>query len=294
MHVARARGLWLLLALVSPAWGQALAPIPALDSPVVDTTATLDATQRAALEQQALALQQRKGAQLQVLLVPTTQPEDIAQYAVRVFEQWKLGRKGVDDGLLLVVAKDDRRVRIETGYGLEGAIPDAVANRVIQEYLAPRFRQGDYGGGLIEATAALTRLVDGEALPAPVSAHREDGAGSGAWLFGLFIGFFIANVVRGIFSFLPRPLRGVVSAIAAGGAAWMFTSVLLAALLAAGIGLLLGLSSASPARFASHGGWGGGGFGGGFGGGRGGGGFGGGGWGGGGGRSGGGGASGRW
>ena len=114
--------------------------------------------------QQALALQQRKGSQLQVLVVPTTQPEDIEQYAVRAFEQCKLGRKGVDDGVLLVVAKDDRRVRIEVGYGLEGAIPDATASRVIQEYLVPKFRAGDYGGGISDATAALVKLIDGEPL----------------------------------------------------------------------------------------------------------------------------------
>ncbi len=109
------------------------AAIPALDSPVVDTTGTLDAATVQRLDAQARALQQRKGSQLQVLVVPSTQPESIEQYAVRVFEAWKLGRKGVDDGVLLLVAKDDRAVRIETGYGLEGAIPDIAANRVIQE-----------------------------------------------------------------------------------------------------------------------------------------------------------------
>ncbi|KAF1701891.1 hypothetical protein CSC70_14140 [Pseudoxanthomonas kalamensis DSM 18571] len=102
-------------------------------------------------------------------MVPTTRPDTIEQYAVRVFEQWKLGRKGVDDGVLLLVAKDDRAVRIETGYGLEGAIPDAVANRVIQEYLVPEFREGDFGGGIEAATAVLVKVIDGEPLPAPVS-----------------------------------------------------------------------------------------------------------------------------
>jgi uncharacterized membrane protein YgcG len=150
--------LWLPLA----SHAQQLAPIPALDSPVVDTTGTLDAAQKQALVQQAMDLQQRKGSQLQVLVVPTTQPEDIAQYTTRVFDQWQIGRKGVDDGVLLVVAKDDRRVRIEPGYGLEGAIPDAIANRVIQEYLVPRFRSGDYAGGITDATAVLVKLIDGE------------------------------------------------------------------------------------------------------------------------------------
>ena len=102
-------------------------------------------------------------------MVPTTQPETIEQYTVRAFEQFKLGRKGVDDGVLIVVAKDDRRVRIEPGYGLEGAIPDAIANRVIQEYLVPKFRANDYGGGLTDATAALVKIIDGEPLPAPMA-----------------------------------------------------------------------------------------------------------------------------
>ena len=131
--------LWLLCLPVMA--GASKATIPAFDSPVVDTTGTLDATSKQQLEQQSLALQQRKGSQLQVLLVPSTAPETIEQYAVRAFEQFKLGRKGVDDGLLLVVAKDDRKVRIEVGYGLEGAIPDITAGRVIQEYLVPKFRQ---------------------------------------------------------------------------------------------------------------------------------------------------------
>ena len=142
----------LLLASL-PAFAQeALAPIPALTGPVIDTTGTLDAATVQSLTQQALELQQRKGSQLQVLVIPTTQPEDIAQYSVRAFEQYKVGRAKVDDGLLLVVAKDDRRVHIEVGYGLEGAIPDATASRVIQEYLVPKFRAGDFAGGITDAT----------------------------------------------------------------------------------------------------------------------------------------------
>lgn len=116
--------LWLFCALLpATVVAQDLAAIPPLRSPVVDTTGTLDATQLQQLEQQALALQQRKGAQLQILIVPTTQPEAIEQYTQRVFDQWKIGRKGVDDGVLLLVAKDDRRVRIQPGYGLEGRFP---------------------------------------------------------------------------------------------------------------------------------------------------------------------------
>jgi uncharacterized membrane protein YgcG len=168
---------WLVCA---SALAQDLAPIPKLDNPVVDTTGTLDATQKATLEQQARALQQRKGSQLQVLMVPTTQPETIEQYTVRAFEQYKLGRKGVDDGVLVVVAKDDHRVRIEPGYGLEGAIPDAIANRIIQEYLVPKFRGGDYGGGLIDGTAAIVKLIDGEPLPAPMADNAPSAIAAAA------------------------------------------------------------------------------------------------------------------
>ncbi|MGR4875587.1 TPM domain-containing protein [Pseudoxanthomonas sp. LARHCG66] len=291
----RALALCLLL-IAAPAWAQSLAPIPALDSPVVDTTSTLDAAQKQQLEAQALALQQRKGSQLQVLMVPSTQPETIEQYAVRVFEQWKLGRKGVDDGVLLLVAKDDRRVRIETGYGLEGAIPDAIANRVIQEYLAPRFRAGDYAGGIGDATATLVKLIDGEALPEPVSTHRVSGEGGrgGGVLFAAFAAFVVATIVRGMFSRAPSGIRGLFTGGAAGGVALLLSSLLAVGGIAAVLGLLYGLMSVSTrggyARHRDWGGWGGGG--GGFGGG--GGGFGGGGWGGGGGMSGGGGASGSW
>lgn len=268
---------------------QQLAAIPALDAPVVDTTGTLSPQQKQALAQQALALQQRKGSQLQVLMVASTRPEAIEQYATRAFERYKLGRTGVDDGVLVVVAKNDRRVRIEPGYGLEGAIPDAIANRIIQEYMAPKFRAGDYAGGLSDATAAIGKLVDGETLPAPMAdnAPAADDAGGG-WMFALFAAFIVAQVVRGVFGRAPSLLRGVVGAGAAGGVAWLVSSLLLVGGVGAAIGLFLGLARPAVGGFARGAAFGGfGGFGGGVGGG-------GGGWSGGGGMSGGGGASGSW
>ncbi|NUO77571.1 MAG: YgcG family protein, partial [Lysobacter sp.] len=249
--------LWLVCAL---AQAQTLAPIPALDSPVIDTTGTLDAASRQSLEAQAIALQQRKGSQLQVLVVPTTQPEDIAQYAVRAFEQWKIGRKGVDDGVLLVVAKEDRRVRIEVGYGLEGAIPDATASRVIQEYLVPHFRSGDYAGGIGAASTALTKLIDGEPLPAPMADNRGDSGGGGgeSFLIALFVAFVVAQVARGIFNGAPRPLRALLGAGAAGGVAWLLSSLLLVGGIGAVIGFVIGLiSTPRGGRFARDAGWGG-------------------------------------
>ncbi|EKU26393.1 TPM domain-containing protein [Xanthomonas graminis] len=302
----RGRRAWigaLLLALLPLlAWAQAAseAPIPPLDTPVVDTTGTLQPTQRLALEQQAVQLQQRKGSQLQVLVVATTAPETIEQYTQRVFDTWKIGRKGVDDGVLLVVAKDDRRVRIQPGYGLEGAIPDATANRIIQEYLAPRFRAGDYSGGIAEATAMLVKLIDGEQLPPPVSTHAAESRSGGKLPLGFFAGLFAAFVAQLLFARAPRLLRGVLAAVAGAGVGLLLSLSLFVAALTGAIGLVLGLlSGISPGRSVGGGGgggWGGGGFGGGFGG-FGGGGFGGGGgggWGGGGGSSGGGGASGSW
>lgn len=292
---ARALALFALLWAL-PLLAQALAPVPPLTSPVIDTTGTLDAGTRQRLEQQALALQQRKGAQLQVLIVPTTQPEDIAQYAVRAYETYRLGREKTDDGVLVVVAKDDRRVRIEVGYGLEGAIPDAIAARVVQEYLVPKFRAGDFGGGLVDATAALVRLIDGEPLPPPMAVHgaseaAEGSRGGGGWVVALIAAFLVAQVMRGLFRRAPMLVRGMAGGGAAGALAWLMSALLPLGLLAAVIGFFLSLPGGAAGRYARSGVWvGGGGFGGG---GLGGGGFGGG-WSGGGGMSGGGGASGSW
>ncbi|QQP98857.1 TPM domain-containing protein [Lysobacter enzymogenes] len=284
-----ALGLWLAAAA---AFAQPLAPIPAMDSPVVDTTGTLDATARAGLEAQARALQQRKGSQLQVLMVASTQPEEIDQYAVRAFEQFKLGRKGVDDGVLLVVAKDDRRVRIEVGYGLEGAITDAQSGRIIQEYLAPKFRNGDYAGGLIDATAALTRLIDGEPLPEPLAQGQQGASRDGGdsnWVMALVVAIVGSSLIRGIFGGMSALLRGAIGGIGAGVIAWLLAMSWGVVALAAVAGFVFSLFGRGGGHYAGGGGWGG--YGGGWGGGGGGGG---GGWSGGGGSSGGGGASGSW
>ena len=294
LRVLQLSSLAVLMLLAGLLHAQVLTAIPPLDSPVVDTTGTLDATTAQQLEAQAIELRQRKGSQLQVLMVPTTAPEDISQYATRVYDQWQLGRGEINDGVLLVVAKDDRRARIEVGYGLEGAIPDATSMRVIQEYLVPHFRRDDYAGGIVEATAALVTLIDGEPLPAPMADNRPRGDGGEGWLFALFAAFIVARLVGGLFGRAPRPVRGVAGAAAAGGIAWLLSSVVLVGGIGALIGLVLSLLGPGAGGFARRGGFGG--LGGGWGGGGiGGGGFGGGGgWSGGGGMSGGGGASGSW
>lgn len=154
------------------------APIPTLTARVTDLTHTLDAKTEASLTQKLAALEQSKGSQIAVLIVPTTGTTTIEQYATHVFDQWKLGRKKVDDGILLVVAKDDHRLRIEVGYGLEGAVPDLLAGRIIREQITPRFKQGDYAGGVTAGVDSLIKLVNGEALP-PVAAHAAQGSTDG-------------------------------------------------------------------------------------------------------------------
>ncbi|CAM0120530.1 Glycine rich protein [Stenotrophomonas maltophilia] len=163
-------GLALLLCLL-PLPVLAEAAIPALDDPVMDTANALSASTRATLREQALQLQARKGAQLQVLVVPSVGDDGIEAYAQRVFEQWQLGRAGVDDGVLLLVAVQDRRVRIQTGYGLEGTIPDAYAARIIDKAIVPRLREGDLDQGLLDGSKVLVALIDGEPLP-----PREDSS----------------------------------------------------------------------------------------------------------------------
>ncbi|MBD9677233.1 TPM domain-containing protein [Pseudomonas sp. PDM18] len=140
-------------------------PVPELESPVTDLTATLGSDWIASMKQRLLALQQRKGSQIAILMLPSTGADSIEQFATRVFEQWRLGRQGVDDGVLVLVAKEDRTMRIEVGYGLEGAIPDVVAGRIIREEMVPAFRSGDFAGGIENAVTVLERLIDGETLP---------------------------------------------------------------------------------------------------------------------------------
>jgi uncharacterized protein len=201
--------LGLMLCLVSGFAQPALVEIPELKSRVTDLTQTLSQAEQAQLEQKLAAFEQKKGSQFAVLIVPTTQPEDIAQYSIRVVEKWKLGRKKVDDGLLILVAKDDHKMRIEVGYGLEGAIPDLTAKRVISEVITPKFKQGDFFGGLDSGVDRLISLVDGEPLPAPGS-PKFGGMGImnilpmllfGGLITGLFLrskfGTFLGSALNG-------------------------------------------------------------------------------------------------
>lgn len=288
-----------LTAAVMASWGFAAAsaaegdplPIPALAAHVTDLTGTLDATQKQTLESELTALEKSKGSQVAVLMVPTTQPEDIAAFGLRVAEAWKIGRKGTDDGVVLIVAKADRRVRIEVGRGLEGSIPDAAAARIIREYITPRFRANDYFGGIQDATGAMTKLINDEPLPPPL-ADEPRARGKGGDLFTpLIAAWFVALFLRSLFGGLSAVPRAGLVGIGAGAVGWLISGLLPLGIGAGLIGLFFGFLGGGGGGFASGGGFGG--FGGGGGGWSGGGGGGGGFSGGGGGFSGGG-ASGSW
>ncbi|HTE13453.1 MAG TPA: YgcG family protein, partial [Burkholderiales bacterium] len=186
--------------------------VPLLKTRVTDLTATLSADQAAALEAKLAAFEQRKGSQLAVLLVPTTQPETVEQYAIRVAEQWKLGRKGVDDGALLLIAKNDRKLRIEVGRGLEGVLPDAYGKRIISDDIAPAFKQGDFNGGINAGVDRMIKLVDGEPLPPPRPVNRGASAqfdAGNALMWGGLLVLFLGGIFRRIFGrFLGSMVTG--------------------------------------------------------------------------------------
>jgi uncharacterized protein len=280
----------LLLAPLSVSAAADPAAVPVLKQHVTDLTGTLSAAQIAELEAPLAALEQRKGSQLTVLVIPSTGDQAIEDYSLAVVEKNKLGRKKVDDGLLLLIAKDDRKARIEVGYGLEGAVTDALSSRIIREYLAPRFRENDYFGGIRDAEAALVKLVDGEALPEPLAAEPER-RGTPPLMFAIFLGLFIGMFASGT-GIKPVTLRRLGAGGIAAGLAWLIFSAGISMAIAAVVAFLV--SSSGAGRFSSGrgshgifpggggGGWGGGGS------------SGGGGWSGGGGSFGGGGASGGW
>jgi uncharacterized protein len=249
-----------LFALTAPwlAGAQALQPVPPLAARVTDLTGTLTAAERSGIEAKLAAFESKKGAQIAVLIVPTTQPEAIEQYSIRVVEAWKLGRAEPDDGALLLVAKDDRALRIEVGRGLEGALTDLVSNRIIDETIVPRFREGDFAGGISAGVDRMIGVVEGEPLPAPAQ-HWSEGARGIGDVFPIIFGivFFGSVVLRAL---LGRALGSLATGGAAAVTAWIGTQALgLAAfvgLIAAMLSLMLGFGGGG--RWASrpgHGGW---------------------------------------
>ena len=272
----------ILLALLLSGAAQAEVALPPLTQRVTDLTSTLDVQQTQTLEARLAEFEAKKGAQLALLIVPTTQPESIEQFGIRVVQAWKLGRRGVDDGALLLVAKDDRALRIEVGYGLEGVLNDATANRIIDEVIVPHFKRGEFYPGIESGLAAMMQVVNGEPLPAP---KRAATGASGKFNIEslLFIGFGLVVVVGGMLrALLGRFPAALLMGGVLGVLAWLTVVPMVMALL---VGLMAFVFVLLGGGGRGLGGFGGGGFGGGGGGG---------GFSGGGGGFGGGGASGRW
>lgn len=279
------------------ATAQGLQPVPELRARIMDQTGTLDANSLTAIESKLESFEQARGSQVVVLMVDTTVPEDIADYTQRVGDAWKIGRKDIGDGVLFVVAKNDRRLRIATAKTLEGAIPDLIASRIIEQVVTPAFRNGDFAGGINAGVDHILARIAGEDLPLPQASKPSVGQGGmDLLIFMVFAVPIVSAMLRGLFG---NKMGTLLTGIGSGGLAWLLTSVFW---IAAGAGLLgmlaalflqnLSTQSSSGRGGGRGGGWGGhgGGFGGGFGGGSGGGGF----SSGGGGNFGGGGASGRW
>ena len=251
--------LWL------PLHAQGVLPVPALTARVIDTTGTLDAIQLKGLDDKLAAFEKEKGSQIVMLLVPTTQPEDISSYVNRVANDWKIGRKGVGDGVLLVVAKNDRKVRIEVAKSLEGAVPDLAARQIIESAITPNFRKDDYAAGLQAAADQLIARIKGEALPAPPAPRSQQGAGTGLgfdWM-DLAIFLFFAVPIGG--SILRRVLGRKLGALAVGGGVGAIAMLITSSLLVAGIAgvaaLLYSLLAGGMAALGggrSSSGWGGG------------------------------------
>ena len=252
--------LFLLTAGLGLARAQGVQPVPPLSAHVIDQTGTLDPVQVKGLEDKLMALEQTKGTQIAILMVGTTQPEDVASYANRVGNAWKIGRKGIGDGVLVVVAKDDHRVRIEVAKTLEGAIPDLAAQRIIDSAITPNFRKGEFATGLHGAVDQLIARINGEALPEPQRApSRARGGGDFDWMnlaIFLFIGVSVAGGV--LRAMLGRKLGSAVAGAGAGAIAFFLTSSLVVAAVAAVVALLfLLLSGGGGLGSRRYGGWGG-------------------------------------
>ncbi|PZO19991.1 MAG: hypothetical protein DCF26_04615, partial [Burkholderiales bacterium] len=236
-----ALGLWWVLAFAS---AQGLVPVPALSARVIDQTATLDAASLAAIEAKLAAFEQSNGSQVVVLMVPTTAPEDIADFTQRVGDAWKIGRADVGDGALFVIAKDDRRLRIATAKALEGAIPDLMARRIIDSAVTPAFRRGEYAGGINAGVDQILARIRGEELPLPdaTTAQRAAGSSDFEWMDALIFLVFavpmLSGLLRGMFG---NKLGTVFTGVGAGALAWILTTVVWVAIGAGLLGMIAAL-----------------------------------------------------
>ena len=258
MIAARASLLALLLCWACAAFADVA--VPPLSGRVVDQTGTLSSDTIASLTQTLRGLELRKGSQVAVLIVPTTQPETIEQYSIRVAEAWKIGRKKIDDGALLVVAKDDRKLRIEVGYGLEGALTDVTASRIVSEIITPKFRSGDFSGGISDGVDKIIGVIDGEPLPPPPQTQSFNAPDHLEDLFPILL--FAAIIVGG----LSRALLGrLFGALATGGiigvVAWFLIGSLALCALASAIAFIITMfaDNVAPSGGGRGGSWSGGG-----------------------------------
>ncbi len=256
------RALALLLALLAAAsvTAQGVQAVPPLSAHVIDQTGTLDAIQLKGLDDKLMAFETAKGTQIAMLVVATTQPEDITSFANRVANSWKIGRKGVGDGVLLVVAKDDRKVRIEVAKTLEGAIPDLAASQIIDVAITPNFRKGDYALGLQAAADQLIARINGEALPVPAQPSekpRGDGLGFN-WMDTAIFLFFAVPIAGGVLrSMLGRKLGSFVTGAGVGTVALLITSSIVIAGIAAFVALLFTMLTGGISSGGRRGGMGG-------------------------------------
>jgi uncharacterized protein len=267
---ARPKVFTWLLALLLFAFGavraQDVQPVPPLTAHVIDQTGTLDPIQLKGLEDKLMAFEQASGTQIAILMVATTLPEDDASFANRVGNAWKIGRKGIGDGLLIVVAKNDRKIRVEVAKTLEGAIPDLAAKRIIDEAITPNFRKGDFAAGLHAGVDRLIARIKGEALPAP---SQRSSSGKGFDWMDLAIFLFIAVPVAGavLRTMFGRKLGSLVTGGGVGAAAWLMSSSMVVAGIVALVALVISLlsqwSPSGPRRGRSSAPWIGGGYGGG-------------------------------
>lgn len=260
MRTAVAAFLALLVCFV----GLAVADVavPALTGRVVDRTGTLSADRIAALERTLKDFEARKGSQIAVLIVPTTEPETIEQFSIRVAEAWKIGRRKIDDGAILVIAKNDRRLRIEVGYGLEGALTDVTAKRIIDEVITPKFRNGDFAGGIADGVGRMIRVIDGEPLPPPQQRARSS---SGMFdnlesilPFAFFAVLIFGGILRAVFG---RLFGALITGALIGGAAWLLFGTLVVGIVAGVVAFLFTLigDNVVPSGGGGRGGWSGGG-----------------------------------